>query len=179
MDEILLLPSRISICNRYREMQYNNLHNVYISPYIYSKYPAGAPPTCPKCRISPGIRLHCLWECGEIQLFWKAVSTEISTATGQQLLPDPLVCLLRSLPDSLRMHKDIVQSLRMLARKSLMTKWVGDDPPNIQIWKYLISDVITLARLRYSIVGEWICFWKNVSGFWTFLGIRCIVTTVF
>ncbi len=68
LEEILLLPSRISICNRYREMQYNILHNVYISPYIYSKYTTGVSPNCPKCTILLGTRLHCLGECKEIEL---------------------------------------------------------------------------------------------------------------
>ena len=36
-EEILLLPSKISICNRFREMQYNILQNVYISPYMYRR----------------------------------------------------------------------------------------------------------------------------------------------
>ena len=66
-EEILLLPWKISICNRFREMQYNILQNVYISPYMYSKYTAGASPNCPKCKSILGTRFHCLWECENIQ----------------------------------------------------------------------------------------------------------------
>uniref|UniRef100_A0A8C5DIG8 Reverse transcriptase domain-containing protein n=1 Tax=Gouania willdenowi TaxID=441366 RepID=A0A8C5DIG8_GOUWI len=62
-DEILRLPSRISICNRYKELQYKILHHIYISPQIYSKYRTGTSPNCPKCKSCIGTRFHCLWEC--------------------------------------------------------------------------------------------------------------------
>ena len=77
-NDILRLPSRISICNRYKELQYNILHNIYISPYIYSKYTAGVSPNCPKCKSHVGTRLHCLWECNTIQVFWRAMCANIS-----------------------------------------------------------------------------------------------------
>ena len=150
-ERILLLPSRISICNRYREMQYNILHNVYISPYTYSKYTVGISPNCPKCKTTVGTRFHCLWECIQIQVFWKAVCREISTAIEQQLVSNPLVCLLGSIPDSLKVHKEVIQFLLMLARKAIMTKWVGEESPSIQLWKSLISDAATLEKLRYCI----------------------------
>lgn len=35
------------------------------------------------------------------------------------------MCLLGRLPDSLRMHTDRIQSLLVLARKTIMTKWIG------------------------------------------------------
>lgn len=50
-DNILLLPSRISICSRYEELQYNMPHYVYITIYLMkSKYKAGVSPNCPKCK---------------------------------------------------------------------------------------------------------------------------------
>lgn len=167
-EEILMLPSKISICNRYKEMQYNILHNVYISPFIYSKYKPGVSPNCPKCKSILGTRIHCLWECKNIELFWQAICAEISMIIEQPLSPSPLACLLGLIPDCLKAHKEIVQFLLMLARKAIMVKWVGADPPSAQLWKSLISDVITLEQLRYCINGKHhliISKWERVLNF--------------
>uniref|UniRef100_A0A8C5N7I9 Reverse transcriptase domain-containing protein n=1 Tax=Gouania willdenowi TaxID=441366 RepID=A0A8C5N7I9_GOUWI len=101
-DEILRLPSRISICNRYKELQYKILHHIYISPQIYSKYRTGTSPNCPKCKSCIGTRFHCLWECKKVQTFWRAVCLSVSKATGQQVSVDPLMCLLGKIPASLK-----------------------------------------------------------------------------
>ena len=152
--KILLLPSKISICNRFREMQYNILQNIYISPYMYSKYTAGASPNCPKCKTILGTRFHCLWECAKIQRFWQTVCDEVSLIVRQQLQPNPILCLLGYIPDSLRSHKNTIQFLLMLGRKAVMNKWVGDEPPSMHLWKSLISDYVSLERLRFRINGQ-------------------------
>lgn len=46
-------------------------------------------------------------------------------------------------------HEDIIQTLLMLARKTIMMKWVGDKPPSIPIWKLLLLEVLTSIRLGY------------------------------
>ncbi len=153
-EEILLLSSKVSICNRFREMQYNILQNVYISPYMYSKYTAGASPNCPKCKATLGTRFHCLWECEKIQRFWQTVCAEVSVIIKQQLQPNPMSCLLGCIPESLRSHKNTVHLLLMLGRKAVMTKWVGDEPPSIHLWKSLMSDCISLERLRFGMNSQ-------------------------
>lgn len=154
-NDILRLPSRISICNRYKELQYNVLHDIYISPYsIYSKYTTGVSPNCPKCKSHAGTRLHCLWECNTIQVFWRAICANISIAIGQQVLPNPLLCLLGNVPNFLKQHEEVIQSLLMLARKAIMVKWVGDDPLSVLTWKSLIPEVVTLEKLRHYINGR-------------------------
>lgn len=148
-DRILLLPSKISVCNRFKELQYNVLHNVYICPYIYSKYNVGISPNCLKCKVHIGTRFHCLWECDNIQSFWKDVCVNISSAIGQKVSENPLMCLLGHIPASLIKHEQVIQPLLMLARKAIMVRWVGNIPPSISLWKSLISDVMTLIRLGY------------------------------
>ena len=132
-------------------MQYNIVHNVYISPYTYSKYTAGASPNCPKCKLTIGTRFHCLWECVHIQTFWNEVCKEVSKVIEQQLTKNPLVCLLGNIPESVKVHKDVVQFLLMLARKAIMIKWVGDESPSIQLWRSLISEAAILEKMRYRI----------------------------
>uniref|UniRef100_A0A3P9C5G3 Reverse transcriptase domain-containing protein n=1 Tax=Maylandia zebra TaxID=106582 RepID=A0A3P9C5G3_9CICH len=153
-DKILLLPSKISVCNRFKELQYKILHNVYISPYIYSKYNMGISPNCLKCKVRVGTRFHCLWECAIIQSFWKEVCANISTAIGHQVTENPLMCILGYIPVSLVQHEYVIQSLLMLARKSIMLRWVGAEPPSISLWKSLIIEVMTLIRLGHYIDGS-------------------------
>lgn len=70
-----------------------------------------------------------------MQAFWKAVCKEISSVIKQTLIPTPLVCLLGFLPDGLKMYKEIVQFLLMVARKTVMFKWVGSEGPTLKMWK--------------------------------------------
>lgn len=42
----------------------------------------------------------------------------------------------------------------MLARKAIMVKWAGDEPPSISILKPLVSEVLTSIRLGYLIDGK-------------------------
>ena len=156
-------------------MGYNILHNVYISPHIYSKFTTGASPMCPKCKTNTGTRIHCLWECEKIQQFWLSVCGEISLVIGQKLYPSPLLCLLGNIPNSLRAQNGMIQFLLMLARKTIMTKWVGDESPSLILWKSLISDVITLENLRYCITGRADHFKREWEKSLNLLNVKCNV----
>lgn len=46
-------------------------------------------------------RLHRLWDCQKIHVFWKAVCANINTRAGQQVSANPLLWLLRNVPDTL------------------------------------------------------------------------------
>lgn len=60
------------------------------------------------------------------------------------------ICSQGPIPESVKSHKDTVLFLLILVWK-IMTKWVGDDPPSIHLWKSLISDLIALERLRFTV----------------------------
>ena len=72
-----------------------------------------------------------------------AICKDISTKMGQQLLPNPLLCLLRRYA---WFFEESVQFLLMLARKAVRTKWVESDSTSVQLWKPLISDDFTLEK---------------------------------
>ena len=42
----------------------------------------------------------------------------------------------------------------MIGRKTIMTQWVGDEPPSIQLWRALISDIVSLEKLKFCISGQ-------------------------
>lgn len=56
-----------------------------------------------------------------------------------------------SIPKSLGQHKNTAHFSLMLGQKATMTKWVGDEPPSAHLWKFLISDHISLERLRFCV----------------------------
>lgn len=62
-EYILLDYHWISVCNRFKEMQFNIVHRTYVSPDKYSKINTTVSPQCPKCSNSIGTFFHCLWEC--------------------------------------------------------------------------------------------------------------------
>lgn len=62
--------------------------------------------------------------------------------------------LLGSVPNIPKQHEEVIQSLLMLAKKAIMMKWVGDDPPSIFMWKSLISEVVTLEKWGHYINGR-------------------------
>lgn len=77
-------------------------YQVYISPYIYSKYGKGTSThwkhhQTPDCKPHVGMK-----EYIKCQMFWKAVCSCVSAAIGQHLLANPQPCLLGKAPASLK-----------------------------------------------------------------------------
>lgn len=65
----------------------------YVTPTLLNKFNSHIPDTCAKCG-EKGTLIHCLWECPEIQKFWKEVLDKISYSTGIKLNPCPKLCIL-------------------------------------------------------------------------------------
>ena len=110
-------------------------------------------PNCLKCKNDIGTWIHCLWECIHIQ-FWGDVCDHLSGILGQGLNAEPLLCLLGVIPTTLEKYKKIIHPLLMLARKAIMIKWVGDQPPTTTLWKSLIGDLVSMEKLSFLIKGD-------------------------
>lgn len=65
-----------------------------------------------------------------------------------------MLCLLGLEPEALGVHKETVQFPLMLARKTIMPKWVGSDAPSARLWRLLVSEVVLLERLRFCLSGK-------------------------
>lgn len=61
----------------------------------------------------------------------------------------------------------------MLARKSVMVKWIGADSPSVQLW--LIPVVVVLERLRYYINGRNHLFITKLKSTVELFEIKCIL----
>lgn len=139
------------------EMQYNIWWRVYI---FIAGTQEGAPQNVPKCRTITGTTLYCLRQCKEIKVFWTAICKDRSTEMVQQLLPIPLLCLLRRYA---WFFEESVQFLLMLVRKAVRTKWVESDSTSVQLWKPLISDDVTLEKLRFDLLLQRIKVGENTE----------------
>lgn len=38
-----------------------------------------------------------------------------------------------------------------MGRKAILNKWVGNEPPSLQLRRALVSDIITLEKLRFGV----------------------------
>lgn len=153
-DDIIRLPLNISVCNRFKEMQFNIVHRAYISPNRYSKVNNTVSPQCPKCNDSIGTFFHCLWECPLVADFWNGVCDKLSIIYKQKVTASPLMCLLGVLPSSFLEYSDVFKPLLMLGRKLIMNKWVGTEPPLIKDWIILIKETILMEKIGHILKGK-------------------------
>lgn len=74
-----LLAQKQTINTRLRLLQYKWLFRTYITPVKLHHFNSNIPGVCVKCGVDKGTLLHCMWQCPELQIFWKEVTTFIST----------------------------------------------------------------------------------------------------
>ncbi len=148
----------ISVCNKFREMQFYIVHQAYVSPYRYSKFNKQVSPNCMKCKNSLGTLFHCLWECKNVEKNWILICEALSDVCKVTVKASPIMCLLGILPPPLQEHKDIIHPLFKLARKAIMNKWVGDSLPLYREWLFMIKYLISLEKLRFHLMGKLMSF---------------------
>lgn len=66
----------------------------YINPVKLHRININIPDTCTKCKDEVGTLLHCMWECRELQKFWKEVLGVVCEMTGENIPMEPKLCLL-------------------------------------------------------------------------------------
>lgn len=150
-EDIVKLPLNVSVCNRFKEMQFNIVHRAYISQNKYSKINKTVSPQCPKCNNNIGTFFHCLWECSLAVHFWNGICDKLSIICKQKVTASPLMCLLGVLPPSFLEHSDVFRTLLMLGRKTIMNKWVGSDPPHGII---LIKETVLVEKIGCMLKGK-------------------------
>lgn len=73
----------------------------YVTPTLLNKFDPKTPDICVKCG-DKGTLMQCLWECSEIQKFWKEVSDVIARITSVKLNPCPKLCILGIFPTEMQ-----------------------------------------------------------------------------
>lgn len=71
--EACLKAQKQIINTRLKLLQYKWLTRVYITPEKLNHMSSNIPDICTKWQNYKGTLIHCLWECSDIQKFWKDV----------------------------------------------------------------------------------------------------------
>lgn len=78
-----------------------------------------------------------------------AVSDLLSGILGEPVDVKLLLCLLGVIPLTLEIHETYPPPSNAggVARKAIKIRWVGDQPPTIDLWESLISNLKSLKKL--------------------------------
>jgi len=111
------------------------------------------PDVCSKCLDNKGTLYHCLWECPEIQNFWKEVIKCMSNMFNIKIPLNVKLCILGMYPT------DFIQTSRQIqlidfglfqTRRAIALCWKSMNAPSMRMWKKEISNCIGLERLKPS-----------------------------
>lgn len=79
---------------RYRLINYNILHQLYLTPERLHSFKSDLSDKCFRCKIEVGSFLHCTWHCTKVRPFWKDICSTLTKVTGVSVPLDPELCLL-------------------------------------------------------------------------------------
>lgn len=113
-----------SILNvRYRLINFNFLHQLYITPHKLHKYNSNISPLCFRCGIEEGTFLHSTWQCSKLQGFWQGVCETLSNIHGVTFPLDPEICVLGNFTNSkfkTTYAKKLTEILLIIAKKCIV-----------------------------------------------------------
>lgn len=110
-----------------------------------------------KCGIEKGTLFHCLWECEEIQKFWKEVTLAINSIVNITLNPDPKLFLLGLYPPTPTIKKEIRTLINMCllhAKCLIALYWRKIDRPKLGHWLRDMSSSLAIEKITYILKGK-------------------------
>lgn len=89
---------------------------------------------------------HAFWHCTPIFQFWKNITTALTTFFGCDIPMCPSLCILGNTSSiNLDQHaKQILLVALTIAKKTILMNWKTRHKTNINLWKNLLLDYITL-----------------------------------
>lgn len=78
-----------TVNTRLQLLQVNWSMRTYLTLVKLHSFDNNMPDTWVNCGIEKGTLFHCLWECEEIQKFWREVTLAINSMVNITLNPDP------------------------------------------------------------------------------------------
>lgn len=93
---------------------------------------------------------HVFWACPKIQLYWKAVASEIKKIMGVELGFSFVTLYLGKIPETV-LHKDkyLLKILLASSRKSITRKWLQIDLPKLDQWCGIVKEIYSMERLTF------------------------------
>ncbi len=153
---------RLSSRNPDHQMiHYNYVLRTHLTPQKLAKFSSNHSPNCTYCtQGTPGTYLHIMWDCSEINAFWRSVLSLLSTIIGKTLPFTPVLILLNDDSDC---HLSVPNRRILLAgitaaKKMVATRWKQPHILNIPQWLTSFVDIlhleISVAKIHGAITGE-------------------------
>lgn len=132
---------------RFKLVNFNFLHQLYLSPQKLHRYNPSISNVCFRCGIAEGTMLHCIWQCAKVTTFWYDICDTLTKIMETPIPLDPGLCLLGNttnlnLTQSSRKFIDIAFTV---SRKCIALTWKSDSPLSISKW---ISEMMTCLPLE-------------------------------
>ncbi len=115
-----------SINTRCRILQYKWMMRTYITPVKLHRINPNIPDNCAKCKDEIGTLFHCMWECREMQMFWKEVLGVVCEMTRENIPLESKLCLLHTYPESMSVNaskKKLIDFSLIQAKRVIALVW--------------------------------------------------------
>ena len=134
---------------RYRLIQFNFLHQLYITPHKLHKYNSNISPLCFRRDTEEQTFLHSTWQCSELQGFWRGVCETLSNIHGVTFPLELEICLLGNFTNCNLETNYAEKILLTIAKKCFAIKWKSDFPLPIKMWLCEINSCGPLEKITY------------------------------
>lgn len=138
-------------------IQYKVIHRIHLTGDRIFKFHSDSltnTNTCTNCTQStPDTYIHALWFCSPVHLFWKQVTESLSALLNCCIPLSPSLCLLGD-TSNITLHPTYIKLLLValtIAKKTILVNWKSKTKINIQQWKNLLIDHISMEHLSTSI----------------------------
>ena len=149
--------------SRYRLIQFNFLHQLYITPSRLHKFNPDISSLCFRCGSDEGTFLHSTWQCSKLHGFWQGVCDTISSIHRVVFPLDPEVCLLGNFTNTnLRQSHTIklTEILLAIAKKCIALKWKLDSSLPVAMWLSEVNSCIPLEKITYCLRNKLKTFYR-------------------
>ncbi|XP_071967750.1 uncharacterized protein [Engystomops pustulosus] len=149
-DVVLESIPSLSPSEAQRLSQIYILHRVYKTPSLLHKIGLRNDSCCPRCSAPNAKLFHMMWECKELEEFWKQVLHLIRKVLSVDLEPDPRACLLGLIESDTMEGATLLcaQKMLYLARKAIAARWIQALAPTAQEF---INKVNNIIRLEWGV----------------------------
>ena len=151
-----------TIIARFKLVNYNFLHQLYLTPQKLHRYNPSISNICFRCGIAEDTMIHCTWQCTKVTTFWYDICDTLTKITATPIPLDPGLCLLGNttnfkLSQSSRKLIDIAFTV---SRKCVALTWKSDSSLSISKWISEMMTCLPFEKITYVMRNRYDTFLK-------------------
>ena len=115
-----------------KPMQYKWLFRTYVTPVKLD-----IPDNCTKCNDNVSTLLHCVWECQQIQLFWRDLVNLVPCIAAIEIPLEAKLCILGIYPEHFTpgcKAAPLINMCLLQAKRVVTLRWKSKDGPTSAMW---------------------------------------------